>query len=92
MAKTDAERARDYRARKREQRGIVPVMPAADHAAFRAKARLLAEQQRDQIAALEEQIARLEEQQAGKRVPPCKACGGELACPACCRYGGGDFD
>ena len=94
MAKTDAERARDYRARKREQRGIVPMMPVADHEAFKAKARALAEQDRAQRSALQADNERLtlalQEAEAGS-VPPCKDCGGKLACPACYQSGGYDF-
>ena len=85
MAKTAAERAHDYRARKREQRGAGPVMPVADHEAFKAKVRVLAEQDRAQIAAL---TAELEAAQDGKRVPPCEVCGGALACPGCYRGDG----
>ena len=85
MPKTNAERQRDWRTRQREARGIASVMPVADHEAFKEKARLLVEQQRDQIAALLERAEQLEQQLAGKRVPACRACGGELACPACYR-------
>jgi len=89
MAKTDAERARDYRARKKAALGIVPVMPVSDFEEFKEKARQLAEQDRAQIAALQDQVAELEEIAAGKRIPPCTSCGGPLACPHCSR--GDDF-
>lgn len=85
MAKSDAERARDYRKRKREQRGIVPMMPVADHEAFKAKARTLLEEQQARIATLEERADELTEQARGRQAPPCPACGGALACPRCYR-------
>ncbi len=91
MAKTAAERAHDYRARKREQRGAGPVMPVADHEAFKAKVRVLAEQDRAQIAALlldnERLTAERDEAQAGRSAPGiaerCKVCGGAFACLSC---------
>jgi 1,6-anhydro-N-acetylmuramate kinase len=90
MAKSGAERMRDYRARQREKRGAVQVMPVAEHEAFREKARQLAVRQRDEIASLQAENAALREQAAGAGVPPCRSCGGELACPRCWR-GGEDF-
>ena len=93
MAKTNAERQRDFRARRRERleeaRRAVATMPVADFEEFRAKARLLAEQHLAQIAGLEERVAELEEIAAGRRVPPCSRCGDKLACPSC--YRGDDF-
>ncbi len=88
MAKSNAERQRDWRARKREQRGIVAMMPVSDHEAFKAKARILAEQDRDRIAELEEQNAELADAARGRIAPPCKACGGKLDCPQCARMAG----
>lgn len=108
MAKTDAERARDYRARQREKRGIVQVMPVSAHEAFKAKARTVLEEQRaeisalraqlalrEQISALSGQLAGLEEQMSGDRPqqgPDCPACGGDLACPQCSRGGSWEDD
>jgi hypothetical protein len=87
MAKTDAERQKDWRDRQREKRGIVAVMPVSDHEAFKAKVRAAVEADRAQIAALLEQVTLLEDQAAGKRVPPCRVCGHELGCPNCYRTG-----
>lgn len=88
MAKSEAERARDYRKRKREQQGITAMMPVVDHEAFRAKARALLEEQQARIAALGEQADELTGQARGRQAPPCPACGGVLACPQCSRAGG----
>ena len=66
------------------------MVPAAEFEAFKAKARALAEGYRAEIGSQQERIAELEEQAAGKRYPPCRACGGELACPQCYRGGGGE--
>ncbi len=92
MARTAAERARDYRARKREARGIVPMMPAADHEAFKAKVRMLAEQDRAEIERLTDALEAAREQAAGRSVPPCRVCGGALGCPQCSRAGGWEDD
>lgn len=64
---------------------VLAVMSVAEHEAFKAKARAAVREQQAQIAALLGQAAVMEEQLAGKAVPPCPACGGELACPQCSR-------
>lgn len=87
MALTDAERARNYRARKREARGIVATMPVAEHEAFKEQARQLLEQYRALIAGLEAENAELREdlEKVGKR---CATHGREKLCPDCTR---GDY-
>jgi hypothetical protein len=78
----------------RVPKDAVALMPVAEYEAFKAKVKLFAEQQQAQITAQDARIAELEEQQAesdrGRRVPPCKVCGAELACPQCSRAGGWD--
>jgi hypothetical protein len=88
MAKTTTERQRDWRARQRETMATAERL-TAEHAAFKAKARTFAE---SQMAEIERLTAALAEAEAGRSVPPCKACGGQLACPGCSQAGGWQDD
>jgi hypothetical protein len=91
MAKTNTERQRDWRHRQREQQDAVARL-TDELAAWKAEAKRWGEVQRAQSAAQQDEITRLtdalEAAQDGQRVPPCKVCGGELACPPCSRGGG----
>ena len=44
---------------------------------------MLAEQDRAQIAMLEEELETAQEQAAGRSAPPCRSCGGELGARVC---------
>lgn len=97
MAKTNAERQRDYRARQREKQGTVRVMLVSEHEKRLAEVRLQLRQEREQVTALQEALTlkeqsvtlaeRLEhllEHLTGERQEyTCPEHGCELACRDC---------
>ncbi len=106
MAKTNAERQRDYRQRRAAGQQPGPKCPGCrerDATMGRWKDRTGAvirglELKRD---ALEAEVERLtdaleaaREQAAGRSAPPCRSCGGKLLdlCPQCSRAGGWEDD
>jgi hypothetical protein len=104
VAKSNAERQRDFRGRQREKheadRRATAVMPVAEHEAklerYKARVAEWRDSQLEVRQALEAEISRLSDALGAAHADLvsigkcCPACGGPLACPACARSQYGD--
>ncbi len=91
MAKTPAERQRDWRRRQAGNQSGVNRL-TGELAAWKAEAKRWGQEQRAEIEWLTDALEAAREQAAGRSVPPCRSCGGELVCPQCARGGSWEDD